>query len=341
MSFRLHSIRYGVLLLTGILATVHAVDLTAPVNVPDPFGLGERLALVDYLNEHRIVFRSAQDVQELRRLYLTATTPAVDPKQAEAAAQEEREAERFRQLIAKEFKVDAPKDADVVTLKALRETLASKAQEAERQKLIDILEQDFFLPVAKDATYATIRSIYEQEVRERQARFTRSPAESTASTADKTIETTPTSPSETPGDASPDMDSETPTTPDKPVKASALQPEKPADITLPVSTQRFWDNFASAPSINEKGINLIVYYCDGESGSGTLDVPAEDKWALPIQTRGYSIFVTSGWAIRKTVTIEVDRTQVTISVPAKLSTPAVFIVGGDKKLPFVKLISVR
>jgi hypothetical protein len=65
-------------LLAAVLATgawTAEPDLEQPVAVPDPIGLGERLALIDWLREHKLTVPEDAKIAELRRAYLVATTP--------------------------------------------------------------------------------------------------------------------------------------------------------------------------------------------------------------------------------------------------------------------------
>lgn len=52
-----------------------AVDVGQPVDVPDPIGLGERLALIDWLQERRIAVANRDDLPALRLAYLKAARP--------------------------------------------------------------------------------------------------------------------------------------------------------------------------------------------------------------------------------------------------------------------------
>ena len=43
-----------------LVTFAHAVESTNPVDVPDEFGLGERLALVSWLTEHHVAITDPQ-----------------------------------------------------------------------------------------------------------------------------------------------------------------------------------------------------------------------------------------------------------------------------------------
>ena len=52
---------------------IQTVDPTHhPVDIADPAGLGERLALRQWLQENKIQIPAAADIYDLRRLYLVA-----------------------------------------------------------------------------------------------------------------------------------------------------------------------------------------------------------------------------------------------------------------------------
>lgn len=75
------------LALTGSLRAADATDGSQPVDVPDPIGLGERLALIDWLHEHKIEFPADTELPALRILYIHAVHPewfADDQEELEA-----------------------------------------------------------------------------------------------------------------------------------------------------------------------------------------------------------------------------------------------------------------
>lgn len=81
-------------LLAGLLGRVFAVDAAdGPVDVPDEFGLGERLALVAWLRDHHVAIADADDLAGLRAAYRQATHPP-----AAAPAGPSPDAERLDEL---------------------------------------------------------------------------------------------------------------------------------------------------------------------------------------------------------------------------------------------------
>jgi hypothetical protein len=67
-------------LLASALAAAEPDDGAAPSGVPDPYGLGERLALVDWLREHRLPVADPGDLAALRRSYRAVTVPGPDDR---------------------------------------------------------------------------------------------------------------------------------------------------------------------------------------------------------------------------------------------------------------------
>jgi hypothetical protein len=65
-----------------------APDVSQPVDVPDPVGLGERLALIDWLQERKITVANRDDLSALRLAYLKAAKPTLftDPEAAQKEA---------------------------------------------------------------------------------------------------------------------------------------------------------------------------------------------------------------------------------------------------------------
>src|SRR5687767_2478217 len=68
-------VRWALTCLIACVASLHAVDLSEPVDVPDDIGLGERLALVAWLGEHKIPVTDPQDLPALRLAYLKRAHP--------------------------------------------------------------------------------------------------------------------------------------------------------------------------------------------------------------------------------------------------------------------------
>ena len=124
-----------VALLAGLLTGLSAADST-PVSVPDPYGLGERLAIIDYLHQQHVDVPADADLDSLRDLYRT-TAAALDPAVAEQARQRQRIADLRKHLI-EQYGVTLSPDATEDQLLAL-----TKAQEEKvYQETNDALQHD-------------------------------------------------------------------------------------------------------------------------------------------------------------------------------------------------------
>ena len=91
--------------------------------VPDPYGLGERLALIDYLHDHRVEMPGDATIEELRAAYekyIGAPAPVVatekDPK---AAAREEDQRFAYRAKLIRDYGVQIPETATMAELTSL------------------------------------------------------------------------------------------------------------------------------------------------------------------------------------------------------------------------------
>ncbi len=67
-----------------------AAEAGTPSDVPDEFGLGERLALVSWLNDHHVAVADPNDVPTLRRTYVAKATPDLIPKPESASMEQQR-----------------------------------------------------------------------------------------------------------------------------------------------------------------------------------------------------------------------------------------------------------
>lgn len=107
-----------------------AVDVTQPVDVPDDIGLGERLALVAWLGDHKIPVADPQDLPALRLAYLKAAHPErlVDPN-ALTPEQDQQRGELAAELYRKHG-INPPTGANAEAIKALIARLDSQTDAA-------------------------------------------------------------------------------------------------------------------------------------------------------------------------------------------------------------------
>jgi len=108
----LHRILPVVALLSLFLAGACAAEDSEAPPVPDPYGLGERLALIDHLKEQYDIHpEPGQDVETLRARYHEAWLETQADSDPEAARRRDR-ARRIRYQLAHDYGVQAPDDAD-------------------------------------------------------------------------------------------------------------------------------------------------------------------------------------------------------------------------------------
>ncbi len=117
------------LVLCSALACGHArAEDDAPTDVPDPVGLGERLALIDYLHDHGRQVEAGADLASLRHEYRALTAKAAPS--AEQAARDAAALELWRT-----YGESATPDETLAQLRARLDKLAAKAASAHQQEL--------------------------------------------------------------------------------------------------------------------------------------------------------------------------------------------------------------
>ena len=118
---------------------VAAEELAKP-NVPDPFGLGERLALVDYLRDTcKLSPPVDATIEQLVAMYWTFHQKERETISANATDQA-LSADRMRRLrteLLTKFKIEPPADADEVALGKLLNESKSKVKDQAMQQVID------------------------------------------------------------------------------------------------------------------------------------------------------------------------------------------------------------
>ena len=99
----------ALLCVAGSAALSAALSAADPPPVPDPLGLGERLALIDCLQEtYHITPPIGESLDQLRTRYAAAWTlaQAQTPEHRDADSKQQRE-DRLRRLIATRFHQEA------------------------------------------------------------------------------------------------------------------------------------------------------------------------------------------------------------------------------------------
>ncbi len=114
---------------TGLLCVqIAAADGTEnTTDVPDPFGLGERLALIDYCQEHQLQHAGDTSLTTLRKLYRAHAT---SPRNYEDAL-ERNQKQRLTTYLQRSYFISLPLDATLEELQAIREDQERLAQQAD------------------------------------------------------------------------------------------------------------------------------------------------------------------------------------------------------------------
>ena len=121
------------LILVSVALVAAEADGSTPVPVPDEFGLGERLALIDWLQARQVPIPDRDDLPALRRAYLQQTAPATPPA-APAVADQERE--RIVLDLWRRHGINAAPDRATSDLTAQLERLDAERARAD-QALLD------------------------------------------------------------------------------------------------------------------------------------------------------------------------------------------------------------
>jgi hypothetical protein len=126
-----------------------------PPPVPDPLGLGERLALIDYLQAtYGIHPPPGETVEDLRQRYVTAWSKAQAPVPDDVADQNER-IRRLRQRISDRFHQDAEPTLDESALVDLLHRLESEQQDKDDAAIAARAAKDAVRPATPTPTPAS------------------------------------------------------------------------------------------------------------------------------------------------------------------------------------------
>lgn len=120
-SHRCRTSRIAVAFITLLVlgcTTLTAVDLSQPVDVPDDIGLGERLALVAWLGDHKIPVPDPNDLPALRLAYLKRAHPEVIAAGQPTPEEEKRRGELAAELYRKHG-INPPAGANSAVIAAL------------------------------------------------------------------------------------------------------------------------------------------------------------------------------------------------------------------------------
>jgi len=117
------------LLLIGLVASPSAVAGEAAVdaattNVPDPNGLGERLALIVWLRENRYEVRLNSTLDEVRGQYRRAQQ---GNEPWESVSERDR-LRRWRQVLISQYRVDIPDGVTAAQLRRIQDHLEAQVQ---------------------------------------------------------------------------------------------------------------------------------------------------------------------------------------------------------------------
>jgi AhpC/TSA family len=126
-NFRLFGLAF---LFSACLSPVIAVDVNVPVDVPDEFGLGERLALVAWLKEKKISIADAQDLPALRLAYLKIARPELFGEKNTTTTAYDHERGELAAALYRKHGINPPEDADAAAITALIAQLDAKSDEA-------------------------------------------------------------------------------------------------------------------------------------------------------------------------------------------------------------------
>ncbi len=126
------------------LVTAMLIFGVEPPPVPDPFGLGERLALIDHLRDHyRRDIPAGVDVTTLRTWYAEAwqrDQPQQDPLLVD-------ELQRLRSRLRSSYGIDAPEDSDRDFLIALLRNAEATQTHAIEAHLAELIARPDTVPV--------------------------------------------------------------------------------------------------------------------------------------------------------------------------------------------------
>ena len=116
--------------LIACAVSLQAVDLSQPVDVPDEFALGERLALVAWLGDHKIPVTDPHDLPALRLAYLKRAHPERLVAPGAPTPEDERQRGELAATLYRKHGINPPPGADVATITALIARLDAQSDAA-------------------------------------------------------------------------------------------------------------------------------------------------------------------------------------------------------------------
>lgn len=179
----------GILLILA-LPRISAADTLEIPAAPDPIGLGERLAMIDYVKEHGGTVPANLPLEDVRELYRRAwmrapENNAVVTAHLEQAASRER-VEALRRLIADKYGVAANIDATEDELSALNRQLADEKAAKDAKHIEQLAAADRARQAAAPPLVAEAPAERSESRKQPESEAILPPPPASASTATKT-----------------------------------------------------------------------------------------------------------------------------------------------------------
>ena len=112
------------------LSSAAAVDLSVPVDVPDEIGLGERLAIIAWLGDHKIPVVDPQDLPALRLAYIKRAHPNMLIDAKTSSPEQNQQRGELAAALYRKHGINPPVNADVVAITTLIARLDAESEAA-------------------------------------------------------------------------------------------------------------------------------------------------------------------------------------------------------------------
>jgi hypothetical protein len=156
-----------VAMLVGSVCQASEQPVDQTTNVPDPYGLGERLAIIDWLHAHAVQVPEGATLDVLRDAYRHAAAP---PNPSAATVDDQRAGLEHELWVR--FGKSAPEHATVDEIKALLATLTAQRTEQDRQEQQRESQDAVRTPEDEQSAPTSTQSAGAPSVRPAQARAT-------------------------------------------------------------------------------------------------------------------------------------------------------------------------
>ncbi len=154
-------------LLFCLISTIMAAEPSRP-SLPDPYGLGERLVMIDHLRQRRIPIPADASDEQIHTLFRqlstptvrsTAKVPALIDGVVDEGARRQDHIIRLRRVLSERFTFAASEELDEDELNALVASLTQREANRTQETIAQLVEQERQRAAAEDSAATLITRI--------------------------------------------------------------------------------------------------------------------------------------------------------------------------------------